>query len=317
LQFATQDPDEAWERFTEIYRPHRQTILSGHREFHASQMANGFPGLDLLNVCYGQSEVHISPVPFEDFLLVGHPCGGSFAIQTQGGEALQISNQSVVMDPYHTYPMYWGPGCRLHNIRLGRGKVERAAASIKGIDTPFRIHFGLGTPTAQAQRAWNSIVSALWRDIVPGGIADNSPLIRTQVLNLVVAALLEIFPNSLESVEPVEAGFAAPAAVRRAMAYIEQAAGEDIGLDEISSVARLSPRALQAAFRRHRDTTPLAYLRAVRLRNAHADLREADPDGTVTVSDIAHRWGFGNLSRFAEQHRKVYGSAPSEVLRQS
>jgi AraC-like DNA-binding protein len=111
--------------------------------------------------------------------------------------------------------------------------------------------------------------------------------------------------------------------VRRAMAYIEQCAGDDIGLHDIASVARLSPRALHAAFQRHRNTTPLGYLRTVRLRNAHADLdlREADPDGTVTVtvtvSDIAYRWGFGNLSRFAEQHRKAYGSTPSEVLRTS
>jgi AraC-like DNA-binding protein len=58
----------------------------------------------------------------------------------------------------------------------------------------------------------------------------------------------------------------------------------------------------------------MAYLRAVRLRRAHQDLRSADPDRT-TVALIAHRWGFTHLGRFAAAHQRAYGETPMQALR--
>ncbi|MDG4864145.1 helix-turn-helix transcriptional regulator, partial [Streptomyces sp. T-3] len=78
--------------------------------------------------------------------------------------------------------------------------------------------------------------------------------------------------------------------------------------------ARVSPRALQEAFRRHLDTTPLGYLRDVRLERAHQDLQTAARDGSATVSDVAYRWGFANLGRFAASYRSRYGHPPSMTL---
>jgi transcriptional regulator GlxA family with amidase domain len=114
---------------------------------------------------------------------------------------------------------------------------------------------------------------------VPSGIADANPLIRTQILRLTAAALLATFPNSISTLDPVDAGFAPSSEARRAIAYIDHCAGEDIGLNDNSGAAGLSPCALQAEFRRHKGTTPLRYPREVRLRRANAELRDADPDG--------------------------------------
>jgi transcriptional regulator GlxA family with amidase domain len=58
----------------------------------------------------------------------------------------------------------------------------------------------------------------------------------------------------------------------------------------------------------------MAYLRRVRLARAHAGLRDADP-GRHTVAEIAGRWGFTHLGRFAEAYRERYGRPPSETLR--
>jgi AraC-like DNA-binding protein len=58
----------------------------------------------------------------------------------------------------------------------------------------------------------------------------------------------------------------------------------------------------------------MAYLRVVRLRRAHRDLRSADPVHT-TVARIARRWGFTNLGRFAAAHQRMYGQTPLQALR--
>lgn len=105
-----------------------------------------------------------------------------------------------------------------------------------------------------------------------------------------------------------------PASLTQAVRFVEDHADEPIGLTEIAQAARLSPRALQAAFRQHLHTTPLAHLRSVRLARAHADLQSARPGDDRTVSVIASTWGFSQLSRFARDYRRQYGVAPHHTL---
>jgi AraC-like DNA-binding protein len=73
-------------------------------------------------------------------------------------------------------------------------------------------------------------------------------------------------------------------------------------------------RGLQDGFARHVGVSPTAYLRDVRLRRVHADLHAADP-ARHTVAEIALRWGFAHLGRFAATYRRRYGCAPSQTLR--
>ena len=81
--------------------------------------------------------------------------------------------------------------------------------------------------------------------------------------------------------------------------------------------AQLSPRALQAAFRKHLRTTPLGYLQAVRMARVHADLVAARPGDGQTVSALANRWGFSQLSRFARDYKQRYGVSPRQTLGRS
>ena len=94
--------------------------------------------------------------------------------------------------------------------------------------------------------------------------------------------------------------------LRRAIAYADDNADRDITTADMAAVAGVRPRALQYAFRRYRDTTPLQYLRQVRLQRAHRDLQAADPNRT-TVAAVAARWGFTNPGRFSTDYRTAYG----------
>jgi AraC-like DNA-binding protein len=105
-----------------------------------------------------------------------------------------------------------------------------------------------------------------------------------------------------------------PAALRRATRYCEDHAGEPICLGDIAAAARVSVRTLQLGFREHLQTTPMAYLRSVRLAHAHADLvRIAETGSQTTVTDVALRWGFAHLGRFAALYRQTYGRSPSST----
>jgi AraC-like DNA-binding protein len=101
----------------------------------------------------------------------------------------------------------------------------------------------------------------------------------------------------------------------RAAAFIEERARDDISVADIAAATFVTVRAVQLAFRQHLDTTPLTYLRQVRLEHAHDELLSADPDRT-TVTAVAAGWHFTNASRFAAYYRAAYGVPPAYTLRQ-
>jgi transcriptional regulator GlxA family with amidase domain len=125
---------------------------------------------------------------------------------------------------------------------------------------------------------------------------------------------LATFPsNALTEPTAVDRHDASPATLRRAVAFIDEHARQDITVADIAASAFVTIRAVQLAFRRHLDTTPTAYLRQVRLDHAHHDLATADP-ALETVTAVALRWGFPSPSRFTAAYHREYGVTPSLTL---
>ncbi|WP_275559718.1 AraC family transcriptional regulator [Streptomyces sp. 5-6(2022)] len=144
-------------------------------------------------------------------------------------------------------------------------------------------------------------------------IADQ-PLVQATVSQLLAGSVLAAFPNTaLTDPTASDRSDAHPGTLQRALSHIDDHAAEPLTVADIAAAAHVSVRALQYAFRRHLDTTPMAYVRRVRLAHAHHELATADP-GTTTVTDIATRWGFFHPARFAALYRETYRTTPSATL---
>ncbi|MFD0684550.1 helix-turn-helix transcriptional regulator [Actinomadura fibrosa] len=105
-----------------------------------------------------------------------------------------------------------------------------------------------------------------------------------------------------------------PATLRRALAFVDAHAHQDITLADIATAAGVTPRALQYSFRHHTGLSPLTHLRQIRLQRAHHDLTAADPVDGATVAAIAARWHFRQPGRFAVHYRAAYGRSPRSTL---
>lgn len=149
--------------------------------------------------------------------------------------------------------------------------------------------------------------------------ALSSRIVVGQAIQYLVAALLDTFPIVTQRrTHPLRGVTLEPGqsrAVRRAVLFIEESADQPIGTPDIAAATGLSVRALQAAFRRELDLTPMQYVRRVRLDRCHQDLLDADPTEGVTVGQIAHRYGILQLGRFAREYREAYGELPRTTLR--
>ncbi|QFZ20760.1 helix-turn-helix transcriptional regulator [Saccharothrix syringae] len=165
-----------------------------------------------------------------------------------------------------------------------------------------------------AARLWRQTVNFVTGTVLADPRAAANPLIVGNAQRLLAATALHGY--GLEPPETADTRRdATPASVRRAIAFIEANPDLDISVADIARAGYVSVRALQLAFRRHLNTTPMRYLRRVRLDLARTDLQAAHPADGTTVTDVALRWGYVDLSRFAAAYHAAYGEHPHVTLR--
>ncbi|MBF6464137.1 helix-turn-helix transcriptional regulator [Nocardia beijingensis] len=170
-------------------------------------------------------------------------------------------------------------------------------------------------PVSQATARHLAGVLEHMRDLATDRTVREQPLITSTAAQYLAATVLHALPSTAHT-DPTatDRNDAHPDTVRRALAYVESHLSEDITVADIAAASYVTVRALQLAFRRHLDTTPMAYLRRLRLRAAHEQLRDFSSDDGHTVTSIAAAWGFAHPGRFASAYREAYGRSPHATL---
>lgn len=90
-------------------------------------------------------------------------------------------------------------------------------------------------------------------------------------------------------------------------------ADEPLSILQVCSRLGTSRRKLNYGFQDVLGTTPVKYLRALRLNHVRRALRQAAPG--VTVQDVASQWGFWHMGQFAQDYKKLFDELPSASLR--
>ncbi|GIJ79139.1 AraC-type DNA-binding protein [Micromonospora phaseoli] len=211
------------------------------------------------------------------------------------------------------YSVRWLPG-KVTTCLLSLSMLARVTGG-EPTDRAATVQFTGLTPTSPAlARLWRHTTIYLNQVVLGNPSAYRQPLVIANAARMLAASALAVFPNTTAGEPTTTDRLAATnATLRRATAFIDEHADRDIGAADIAAAAQVSLRALQLAFRRHLDTTPMAHLRRVRLDRAHLDLLQADPR-QETVSAIASRWGFLSHSRFTARYHATYGFPPSRTL---
>jgi AraC-like DNA-binding protein len=252
--------------------------------------------------------------PFHEF-VAATVVAGAIRWQT-GGAELSLGPGDVVRHPTDTGVTSDRQPMEHAVVRIPMAAVAQLAEASAGV-AAADLRFDALTPVSAAMaRRWRRLNAFVHEALdAPDSMAD-APLVRAGLVDMVAAAALTVFPNTTMRPGLVPGpGQVSPAALRRAVAYVEEHAAEPVTVHDIAEAARVTPRALNAGFRRHFGTTVTGYLRRVRLERAHQDLLAADPFRGDTVSAVAARWGFGQAGRFRDFYRERYGVLPSRTLR--
>ncbi|MEV6711084.1 helix-turn-helix transcriptional regulator [Lentzea sp. NPDC051208] len=249
----------------------------------------------------GRIAVEVSVDPMNNFVF-GHTGAGMVSYRSDGEDRFWMPGDVfLTAQPESSYVGATRDPC-VSTVTLTRSVIDEVADGVR--------FTGYRPASAQAAAVWWSTCVHLRDEVLPH--FDDNPLVTANATRLLVATTLATFPNTAHAAPTfVDRRDSHPRSLRRAIRFIEDNAAAAISAADIACAARVSIRALQLAFRRHLATTPMAYLRGVRLSCAHEDLRA----GNGSVTEIAARWGYARPSVFAAHYRTAYDVSPSKTLR--
>ncbi|MCG5469558.1 AraC family transcriptional regulator [Micromonospora sp. LAH09] len=312
-RFATTDSDEAIDYIRRAYIDVTvRTSNDSDREFGLRTIATELGDVSMSRLSYSTHN-RVETAPDGD-LNISHAIRGRYALVKDKEEHRLRPGDVFLLLPDDSLGIDFDD-VDVFATRLPRALLEEAAGTPDGF-SGADLRFESTRPiSAELGRHWSATVSYVTHSILSDPILVANPLVTAQARQLLAQTALAVFPNTSLDARLDPGGGVPPRALRRAIAYVDDTADRPVTVAQIAAAAGVHPRALQLAFRRHLGTTPTSYVRTVRLDRAHRDLQNADPSTGVTVTVIAHRWGFTHLGRFSADYRSAYGVSPSQTLR--
>ncbi|WP_423919320.1 AraC family transcriptional regulator [Frigoribacterium sp. 2-23] len=305
---------QAREMYEAAYNGRGFEISATEQPFHYRYTSAGSGGLTLRGNVFG-GDVTGTTEAGDEYLVTW---------LTAGRGTLDLGRDEVHLTPGRPTMFPTGRPQRFHfrdyrqNImHFDAAFLDEVAGEERGDhpdEFPTRLHFdhdALLTPTDLA--AWNSSVAATSRILLG---TSPSELIRAEVNRAAARAVLRTFPSETMAVIPTSRDGLRNGTLRQAVEFLHASAHLPISVSDAARSAGVTVRALQQGFSRHLGVTPLEYLRGIRLNRVRDELTASLPD-TVSVAEVAARWGFAHAGRFAASYAARFGELPRETLRRT
>lgn len=311
----TTDLDEARQAVAEVYLEHHLDSAQPDRlnmtlnAIEERLFTAGF-------LAYGaDTTLHMPPTEINYHVNLT-TTGSTNALRSDGTKACTEARRSgLILHPEHATTVDWAPDAEQLILKVPRTSLESHLSDLLGKQVKrvidFGFHLDLSTPAGSSLLA---SVEFFMRELDrPGGIAE-MPLARDQLESFIMSQLLVAgdHPYRDELMAPSEN--VKLGRLRPVIDFIEMNADEPLTPNELARAGNMSVRTLHASFQRCFGVSPMAYVRRIRLEHVRAEL-VSSRDPHLQVTEVAGRWGFFHLGRFAKQYRDRYGESPSETLR--
>ena len=309
--FASNNLCEVRDQIAKTYCPHDLQLASRGDHLEAWLNHRRLEKIGIGAMGYG-TIVDIEGIQDEDMLLLMQPLSGAAEIGTSELTIDSDLETASVVDTGDLRRMRWSGDCIQRVVQISNGVLEHHAMMLLGRPLSKKLRFAQSMQlTPKLANCWH--YASLLSMELSGPNQDPERSIVENLQTLFIFKLLESHPsNYSEHMRPQPCKIA-PHHVRRTEQYILAHADQSISVEQLVEVSEVSARGLFDGFRRFRGTSPMAYLKSIRLERAREDLMK--PQSGETVTEIACRWHFYQLGRFSAEYKNMYGELPSETLR--
>jgi AraC-like DNA-binding protein len=303
-------------------RAHMSRVLGG--EFGLSYLSRE-RGLDFqhrqakiggvaVNSLHYGAGVMISDALLPNCYLLQFTLVGECHVWQGAHHSLVPAGSVAIINPGRAFKKAWLPGTRQLLVRIEKQLVAREFHAWTSRDDAGGIAFDVSPIDDMAKVGTLVRYVRMVCDDLRSDASDLShPLVADRVMSGLVSLVLASVPHNKTRAIEAAGHTTAPFFVRRVEQFIEEHARDAIALADLTGVAGVSTRALQTGFRRFRNTTPMAYLRSIRMELARAELAQAGRLGS-SVAAVALASGFAHFGRFARDYQARFGELPSETL---
>ncbi|MFD6289666.1 AraC family transcriptional regulator [Streptomyces sp. NPDC060205] len=314
LTFRTTDVDEARQVIHERFYTNVIDVPDGSAEFMARYDIAAFGALTLGRLSFG-AEVRIQFGELGSY-HVDIPLGGHLAWrQGRHTRAVATTASAAVFQPHgETTLDRVSTDCSMLAVKIDSKALNEQLERLLGrpLRTPVTLTPELDVAHG-AGLSWVRMIRGVFDEIQAGGLLTRPMVARPLQESLLTGLLLAAGHRYRDELDRPETALR-PGPVKRAVEAMHSMPQHPFTVGELALLSGVSVRRLQEAFQQYVGMTPLAYLTDVRLIRAHDELRRGTP-GEVNVSEVAHRWSFGHLGRFASRYRARFGELPSQTLR--
>lgn len=247
-----------------------------------------------------------------DLYVVQAPILGTCEVNIGRRSFTLCAGQAMIVNPGQLLRKHWSGRLLQLMLRIDRRSLQRILCEDLQADLPGPLEFEGAPFTGSLSLELPRIVEAIWRDSHTDRLLQH-PRVVSQLERTLLLTVLGGAPHTCrEQFDRVPA--AAPCYVKRAEEFIHKHARGQVTISELVTAAGASARSLYGGFRRWRNSTPMSYLRRVRLDLARKELQRIAREGGK-ITEAAGNCGYEHLSRFSKDYRARFGESPSETLR--
>lgn len=232
--------------------------------------------------------------------------------ETRGKVVGLRARQGLIASPGERTALHTGPNFEEIALLLDASVVARKLTSLIGaeVNSGIAIDPTLNLESPIGRQWWR----LLWFLINEAEIRETElPLVAlSEIEQALIVMLLKTSNHNFSDALRVQREVA-PRTVRLAEEYIEAHWDQPITVEHLAQLTNVSVRSLFYSFRKSRGSSPMGFVKQVRLRHARQMLLHASP-GT-TVAAVASQCGFSNLGNFAMDYRRAFGELPSNTLK--
>jgi AraC-like DNA-binding protein len=300
--FESTDVDETRELISRVMQPH-SLIPSGRASGRSHMDFVKIGRLGIGTIAFGTA-MRVNVEEVNGYYLMMFCVSGEAEVNLAGRTVLVNSEQGILRAPGEPFSALLSPDCEQLVMRID-------PASFSGEERVRHRRLDPVVPlSSDGMRAWNAQLR-----LVAGSPEFLSSACANPNVGAHVEALLVSLLNAGQLGDMTQCGtrVAVPGFVRRAEELMRTQLSAPLLLSDIADAAGVPVRTLCDGFQQFRQTSPMQYLKQLRLDRARQAILDCPVE--VRIAGIALDCGFSHLGRFALSYKERFGESPSDTAR--